>query len=234
MVSKKNTWVFLFGIDAALNLYAEALHNIPLIYITKPLLMIFLGFHFYFNKPTDNIYGKLIITGLFFSFLGDTFLMFRETGARSELFFLLGLGSFLITQGLYFLAFWKYANGKGYVKKHSWIALIFIGFLIGNSLFLLPDLPTAFKIPVLIYSTIITLMVLSCTNLYQEIPNNIFIYLIIGVLLFMCSDTLIGLNQFKKEAFNIPYSRIAIMATYIMAQFLIVKGSIDLLTKDVT
>ena len=232
MLSKKYIWLILFCIDAGLNLYAEAVQNISLIYITKPLLMIFLGFHFYFNRTIDiTSYGKLVLAGLFFSFLGDTFLMFRETGARSQQFFLLGLGSFLITQGLYFLAFWRYAGEKGFVKKRPWISLIFLAFLISNSLFLLPDLPSAFKIPVLVYSTVITLMVLSCTNLYQEIPNSIFIYLIIGVLLFMCSDTLIGLNQFKKEAIQIPFPRIAIMATYIMAQFLIIKGSIALLAK---
>ena len=229
MFDRKNIWQVLFFIDAILNLYAEAIQNIPLIYITKPLLMIFLGLHFYFNKATDINYGRLLLVGLFFSFLGDTFLMFRETGARGQQFFLLGLGSFLITQGLYFLAFWKYAKGKGYIRTHPWIALLFLAFLIGNSLFLLPDLPAAFKIPVLVYSTVITLMVLSMTNLYKEIPTYIFTYLIIGVLLFMCSDTLIGLNQFKKEELQIPYPRLAIMSTYILAQLLIVKGSILLL-----
>ena len=229
MFDRKNVWQSLFLVDAALNLYAESIQNIPLIYVTKPLLMIFLGLHFYFNQATDSNFGRLILVGLFFSFLGDTFLMFRETGARSQQFFLLGLGSFLVTQGLYFLAFWKYARGKGYLKKHPWIVLIFIAFLIGNSLFLLPDLPNAFKLPILIYSTVITLMVLSATNLYKEIPDNIFNYLIIGVLLFMCSDTLIGLNQFKREAIQIPSPRIAIMTTYIVAQLLIIKGSIALL-----
>jgi len=72
-------------------------------------------------------------------------------------------------------------------------------------------------------------MVLSATNLYSVIPNAIFVYLIIGVLLFMCSDTLIGVNQFKKETIQIPYPRLAIMSTYLIAQFLIVKGSIALL-----
>jgi len=227
MLNKKNIWQTLFFIDTILNLYAEAVQNISLIYITKPLLMILLGIHFYFNKSADN-YSKLILVGLFFSFIGDTFLMFRETGARSQQFFLLGLGSFLITQLVYFLAFWKYAKGKGFVRKNPWIGLLFLFFLIGNAYFLLPDLPTAFKVPVLVYSTIITLMVMSCTNLFQEIPNSIFIFLIIGVLLFMCSDTLIGLNQFKKEDIQIPFPRLAIMSTYIAAQWLIAKGSIAL------
>ncbi len=229
MFDRKNIWQTLFFINVALNLYAEAIQNISLIYITKPLLMILLGIHFYFNKAISTNYGRLVLVGLFFSFLGDTFLKFRETGARSQQFFLLGLGSFLITQLLYFIAFGKYAKGKGFVRKKPWIAFLFLAFLVSNSLFLLPDLPAAFKIPVLLYSTVITLMVLSCTNLYQVIPSPIFTLLIIGVLLFMCSDTLIGLNQFKKEELQIPYPRMAIMSTYILAQFLIVKGSIALL-----
>lgn len=231
MFHQKNIWQTLFFVDAALNLYAEAIQNISLIYITKPLLMILLGIHFYFHKSGDNFYGRLILVGLFFSFLGDTFLMFRETGTRSQQLFLLGLGSFLMTQLVYFFAFLKYVNGKGFVRKNPWIALLFLAFLIGNSIFLLPDLPTAFKIPVLVYSTVITLMVVSCTNLYQEIPNSIFVFLLIGVLLFMCSDTLIGLNQFKKEEISIPFPRLAIMSTYIAAQWLIVRGSILLIQR---
>jgi len=232
MITQKSIWQLLFFIDAALNLYAEAVQNISLIYITKPLLMILLGVHFYFNKRDDTYFSKLILVGLFFSFLGDTFLMIRETGTNSELLFLLGLGSFLITQLLYFIAFLKYAKGKGFIRKKPWVALLFLGSLIGNYTFLSPDLPTAFKIPVLVYSTVITLMVVSCTNLFKEIPNSIFIFLIIGVLLFMCSDTLIGLNQFKKEAIQIPFPRLAIMSTYIAAQWLIVKGCIALLNDN--
>lgn len=228
MWSKKNIWQTFFVIDAFANLYAEAVQNIPLIYLTKPLLMILLGLYFYVNQSGEK-YSRLILIGLFFSFLGDTFLMFRETGVEAEQLFLLGLGSFLITQLLYFFAFKGYAKGSGFVRKKPWVALLFLAILIGNGLFLLPDLPSVFKIPVLVYSTVITLMVLSCTNLYQEIPNGIFTYLIIGVLLFMCSDSLIGLNQFKREEIQIPFPRLAIMGTYIMAQFLIVKGSINLL-----
>ena len=229
MINQKNIWQILFFIDAVLNLYAEATHNIPLVYITKPLLMILLSLHFYFNGLNDQIYGKLLLVGLFFSFLGDTFLMFRETGTQSQQLFLLGLGSFLITHILYFMAFWKYARGWKFIKKQPYLIILFLLFLFGNTAFLWPDLVTAFKIPVFVYSFAITIMVLSCVNLYQETPNSIFLFLLIGVILFMCSDTLIGLNQFKKETIVIPYPRIIIMSTYILAQFLIVKGSIALM-----
>ncbi len=228
MLDKKNSWLLLFWIAALVNLLAQPLQSSSLIYISKPLLMVFLGLHFLANKGNSNAYGKFILVGLIFSLFGDVFLMLRETEGNSPLFFLLGLGSFLITQLSYFLAFFNYSKAEGFVRKKPWVLLFFLAFLLGNSAFLLPDLPASFKIPVLLYSAIITLMVLSCLNLYQEIPNSIFKYLITGVLLFMCSDTLIGLSQFKSATFPIPLPGLLIMATYILAQFLIVKGSIDL------
>ena len=224
---KENIWLILFWVAAAMNLLAHPLQSNSLIYISKPLLMIFLALHFLVNGGNRTTYGKLILLGLIFSFFGDVFLMIRA-GEKSALFFLLGLGSFLITQFCYFFAFYKYPKVRGFVKKNLWILLLFLAFLLGNSAFLLPDLPDNFKIPVIVYSTVITLMVVSCLNLYQEIPNDSFKYLIAGVLLFLCSDTLIGLSQFKAETLKIPFSGLLIMATYILAQFLIVKGSIEL------
>ncbi|MEM1119903.1 MAG: lysoplasmalogenase [Bacteroidota bacterium] len=229
MIHQKNIWQLLFVAVTFLNLYAETIQHIPLIYFSKPLLMVCLGLHFYVNQTKSTPYGQLILVGLFFSFLGDVFLMFRETGDKASVLFLLGLGSFLITQFLYFFAFTRLTRGSGFIRKNWWIGLLFLGFLVGSSIFLLPDLPVAFKLPVLVYSTVITLMVVSCINLYHLIPTTIFRFLLFGVLLFMCSDTLIGLNQFKKEVIQIPFPRIAIMSTYILAQWLIVRGSMDLL-----
>jgi len=111
------------------------------------LLMIFLGFHFAINRR-KNRYTNLILIGLFFAFLGDVFLLFKNQGARQTLFFLLGLGSFLITQLCYFFAFLGYAKGNGFAKKSPWILLPFIFFLIGNTYMLWGDLPAAFRLPV--------------------------------------------------------------------------------------
>ncbi|MEM6321424.1 MAG: lysoplasmalogenase [Bacteroidota bacterium] len=228
MFEQKNRWLFLFALDALLNLLGEIIQHIPLIYVTKPLLMVFLSIHFYQNRSGKSKWSRYILWALLFSFLGDTFLMIRITGTVSQQLFLLGLGSFLITQLLYFLAFRQYASKQGFIRKQPLVALIFLAILIGNSFFLLPNLPNTLKFPVLLYSTIITLMVVSCVNLYGLLPSTIFKVLLTGVLLFMLSDSLIGLNQFKKETIQIPFPRLAIMGTYIVAQYLIVKGSIYL------
>ena len=77
--------------------------------------MILLGIHFYFNKNSDTFFGKLILIALFFSFLGDVFLMFRETGTNNQLLFLLGSPFSIPTNpspsgsGLGMGKFWKFA-----------------------------------------------------------------------------------------------------------------------------
>jgi len=228
----KKIWLYLFFVDALLNLYAETIQNISLIYISKPLLMILLALHFYSNKRGNSLFERMILWGLFFSFLGDTFLMIRETGATAQQFFLLGLGSFLITHVFYIIAFGSKGKNKGYLFRKPLIVLPFLLFLFGNAIYLFPDLPGGLKFPVLLYSTIITLMGLSCMNLKDIVASDTFSYLIIGVVLFMFSDMLIGLGQFKKESVVIPLPRISIMLTYILAQFLIVTGSLKLLEEE--
>jgi len=225
MLRKENIFLGLFLVATILNLLAELTFNQTLTYISKPLLMIFLGLHFWMHRK-KNRYTNLILTGLFFAFLGDVFLLFKNQGDNQTLFFLLGLGSFLITQLCYFLAFLRYANWNGFVKKQPWVLLPFILFLIGNTYMLWGDVPAAFRLPVFIYSLVIASMAMSCVNLYKAILVRPFQYLFIGVLLFMLSDSLIGVSQFKKASVTIPYVGFLIMATYILAQYLIVKGSL--------
>ncbi len=221
--SKNNFWLYLFFLDAILNLFAEITHNQTLTYISKPLLMIFLGLHFWSNRTT-NRFTNLILAGLFFAFWGDTFLLFRVGAEGQTNFFLFGLGSFLLTQLCYSLAFWGYGKKtSGSIFKKPLLAIPFIAFLIGNMAVLWDGLPTAFRIPVLAYSSVITLMAVSCCNLFNSIPTAIFKWLMIGVLLFVLSDTMIGISSFKTK---IPYSGLLIMSTYITAQYLIVKGSL--------
>lgn len=218
----KNTWLYLFFIASILNLFAEITYNQTLTYISKPLLMIFLGLYFWANR-TINRFTNLILIGLFFAFLGDTLLMFRTGAAGQTNFFLFGLASFLLTQLCYAIAFLRRANRPSFLQRQPFMAIPFILYLVGNSFLLWGDLPNAFRLPVLAYSTVITLMAISCCNLYGSIPKEIFIPLMIGVLLFVLSDTLIGISSFKSE---IPYSGLLIMSTYIVAQYLIVESTL--------
>jgi uncharacterized membrane protein YhhN len=58
---------------------------------------------------------------------------------------------------------------------------------------------------------------------YQKLDNSTSILLMIGAALFVASDSILALNKFKK---HFDLAGIYIMATYILAQFFIVVGSI--------
>ncbi len=230
MQSKHSIWLYLFFVITAINLSAEFLDSRWLIYASKPLLMIVLSIYLYLETNLSNRYLKYIFGGFIFSFFGDTFLMFVENDADKAHFFLLGLGSFLITHLCYFLAFWTYPNARqnGFVVQKKWIAVLFLFYLVGNSLFLLPDVPSDLQIAVVIYSTMIVSMAVACLNLKDILENSIFQVLFVGVLLFVISDSIIGLNKFKSHQIPIPYPRLLIMTFYLASQYLIAKASVKL------
>jgi uncharacterized membrane protein YhhN len=83
---------------------------------------------------------------------------------------------------------------------------------------LLPNMDAAMQLPVAVYALAITAMVGSVTNLQGLIDASIFRPLLAGVLLFLLSDTLIAVNKFLTP---LPLAGLAIMATYLLAQYLI-------------
>ena len=82
------------------------------------------------------------------------------------------------------------------------------------------------RIPVLVYGIAIVLMCIAAFNMAEVVPARAFSMLYIGALLFIFSDSIIALDKFKGEQLIIPFPRLLIMVPYLMAQFLIVKGSI--------
>lgn len=225
-MNKKHTiWLYLFILFSFFNILAEAAQNTVFIFVTKPLLMIFLSGWFYLNtKEKQTSFTKGILLGFIFSFFGDTFLMFSENGVEGKWYFLLGLGSFLITHICYLWTFQKYkSEEKGFVFENKWLFIPFIIFLFGNIIFLWDGIPADLKIPVFVYSSAITGMTLFALNLKSKIIFSHFRLLLLGVLLFLISDTFIGINKFKME---VPYARILIMLFYLMGQIFIAYSAV--------
>ena len=209
--------LLLFGIIAVTEIYAEITHNIQLIYVVKPLLMISLSIFYYLNIQTKSSrFNRFILLGLIFSIGGDTFLMFQ--GSQ---FFMAGLGCFLVTHIFYILGFQHYQKTKrGFMNHKKWLIAPFVLYLFGMLFYLWNDL-NDLKIPVVIYSAVICLMAITALNLKNKLPSTVFYTLFSGVLLFLFSDSVIALNKFGGEGLQIPYPRIVIMCTYIIAQLLI-------------
>ena len=105
-----------------LNVYAEQFRLETLIFVTKPCLLLLLALWFYLQmRPLDSRDIRLILVGLLFSFGGDVLLMLVSNGPRNEDFFLFGLGSFLVAQVCYMMAFLSFPGAKnGAVVQKPW------------------------------------------------------------------------------------------------------------------
>lgn len=150
---------------------------------------------------------KLFIVGLVFSALGDFFLDYDRLN-----WFIFGLGSFLVAHLFYIFSL------KPFTLKRVPIIILYCLYGTGMFSFIYAGLGELF-IPVLIYMTVLLLM--GVTTLLSQKSN---VWLIIGGISFIISDSLIGLNQFYQE---IPNASFWIMTTYYLAQFFLVKGMFE-------
>ena len=158
---------------------------------------------------------------LLFSFLGDSFLMYE-----GETWFILGLSSFFVTHIAYSVLFAK--QGGSYLKERWWIILMLvaygIGFIYCLKYFMGGTQKEAFLIPISAYAIAIVLMALTAINRYRNISDSSYQWVLIGALLFIISDSLIGINKFVIE---LPTHGIGVLLTYYIAQYCITLGYLD-------
>ncbi|GJM35717.1 MAG: hypothetical protein DHS20C18_47180 [Saprospiraceae bacterium] len=196
-------------------------------YITKPCLMIWLGLYAYFRQGESlTSSDKWLLFGLFFSFGGDSLLLFADGRPGGETFFLLGLSSFLLTHLAYWMAFHKWPNQKtGLLSRRPLLLLPFVAYWAGMIYLLWPGMPPAMRIPVLVYSMVITVMAAKALHISPNLSVDKRWMLLAGVLLFVISDSIIALSRFTDLLpFSILAIGMAIMVTYLGGQLLIVMG----------
>lgn len=220
-MNDKNRWVFLLlFIIAAADIYALVTGHNNLRLFTKPLLMPLLIAAYVLGHERKNVFTRLLISGLFFSLLGDIFLMFDSVDG---LYFILGLSCFLTTHILYILYFTKIpSQQKSFFSRNSFLlALIFLyGF---GLLYLLWPSLGELKIPVSVYATIICSMLVMALWQYKRIPTKTALWFILGGASFVISDSMLAINKFSRP---LPFAGILIMGTYVAAQVMIVLGSL--------
>ena len=222
----------IFFVLIFLELIAEGIsqwtNNHTMIFLVKPLLMPTLMIFLWQSvKKPLSVLNKIILLSLFFSFLGDVFLMFIWSGKD---LFLFGLVAFLIAHILYILGFRKIplkkADSVSSMKFHAPVIiycaiLMFVLFWTGNADF------KEMRIPVLIYTLVILTMVITALNRYGRVSMQSYQWVVWGALLFMFSDSVIALNKFTPTFESVPIlARIMIMLTYTLGQYYIVKGCI--------
>lgn len=178
--------------------------------VSKALIMAgLIGFYITTEKRQNNSF----LTGLIFALLGDCFLLF-ETAE----FFVIGLSCFLIMQLLYASAF----NRKRRIPKNKDF-LVSGGIAIFGGItltYLWPNLGSM-KVAVSLYVFAIVSMAIFAYLRHPRLRG--YKIVLLGVVLFLISDILLGINRFGLE---IKYGQIFVMVTYMLAQYLIVTGEV--------
>jgi len=170
-----------------------------------------------FTRGHWNRFHSLIITALVFSWIGDIFLQMTQF---QDSFFLVGLGSFLVTQLIYMIAFFNTPGKNILFFKKSYLLLPVVIFGWGI-LWLLSDGLGDMKLPVTVYTVVILSMLLAAINREQKVDRQSYLLVLVGAILFVLSDSMIAINMFTQP---FELARIAIMGSYITAQYLIVIG----------
>ena len=164
-----------------------------------------------------NSFHKLILIALLFSWIGDVTLQLNQF---NDIFFMVGLSGFLIAQFMYLSAFFSTRGPNILFFKKSWLFLPLVAYGTGI-LWLLFNGLGDMMIPVFVYTVAILTMLAAAINRKEKVNRLSYNLVLIGALFFILSDTLIAINKFTYE---FPLARIAIMGTYITAQYMIAIG----------
>ncbi len=211
-------YIFLsaFFIVAGLNLFATKKENKKLNYITKPLLMPMLALFYVFGVPIATV-NWLIVAGLIFGTMGDIFLMLEEK------WFIYGMGAFLVNQILYTIAFFlSITNIAAFPIWGLFLlapVLLILYFNMPKFMHKLGEL----KIPVYVYMVVILIMHISALLTLAEFNGLPFIFIYLGSLLYVFSDSFVAIEAFEKET---PQAGLIAMATYILCQLYITLGAV--------
>lgn len=211
------TWLTCYALVVAGYLAGMQLEHSVLMIVCKVLLMPVLALYFVTSQPSGIIApGKLVIGGLFFSWVGDTLLLFQ---AKDDLFFLGGLSAFLLAHVFYILYF--RALLKARQVQLSWIVLLPVAVYYGVLMIVLfPHLGTM-QGPVVVYGLVISTMLFLALQTVRAVKGGPL--MAAGALLFVASDSILAFNRFYQP---FAMAGLLIMLTYVVAQSWITEGAL--------
>ncbi len=176
--------------------------------LIMPLLILILIINF-----QNSLLTLLMLAGLIFSWAGDVILDFS---------FLHGLACFLLAQVMYIFVF-SLTPGKNLIFKNR----VFLGIPIalygtGLIMYMYDDLGEL-RIPTIVYAFVILSMLASAINRLRKVNTLSYRLVLTGAALFVVSDSVLAINRFS---LSFDGSDVVIMATYVIAQYLIITGYI--------
>ena len=160
---------------------------------------------------------RVFIFGLLLSSCGDFLLDYNQQD-----WFIFGLAAFFIAHLCYLISL-KPFNNVHIADKKPLILITYIGFGVLMFMLFINGLAELF-IPVLAYMVVLLLMALA--TVFSHRSN---LWLVLGGISFVLSDSLIGFDKFNS---TIVQNQLWVMATYYFAQFALVKGYLMSLKKN--
>lgn len=223
MISSKQllSAFFVFGILYSLLLL---LNLDTLTWYLKPFLLPFLFYAVVKSEPFKT--KKWLLAALLFSWIGDCILLFAD---RGELYFIFGLVAFLIAHILLIVLFTKQKSAnKSFKETMFWVGFVCATVYLAAMLsFLIPNLGDL-KFPVIIYALTITIMLKTALKGTFDWNGKSKYVVLIGAIFFVASDSILAINKFHTPMASASYS---IMITYLIAQFYITRGILELNTQ---
>jgi len=222
MLKKYPKFNLLFALIFILHLIVITTGSVTLQYITKPLIVISLLIMFTLSTNLKGRFHKRLFTGLLFALAGDVLLMFVP---QDQSFFIYGLLAFLICHIFYISAFYlDFRSAPELDKKGARIAILVCS-VIGMGFYTyIRESLGILKLPVMAYIFVISFMMMMASFRNLRVNAISFRLILFGAMFFLVSDSLLAYNKFV-QPFN--YAHLLIMATYMMAQYLITIGAME-------
>lgn len=198
----------LVVLAASLLIHAEYAGTRRRVYLLKPLTIgLILAVALLSPDPVSPFYWGAVAVGLLFSLAGDVFLMLP--GDR----ILPGLIAFSLTHVAYLLAFAGEVRGVLPLP----LAAPFLIYALAFYLLLVPSLEER-RIPVLIYSIILSVMVWGAWGQWLLFRNAKALLAALGATIFLGSDSVLAWHRFRQA---LAWGQLAILSSYYLAQLLI-------------
>lgn len=199
---------------------ANFTNNFSLQSFSKPSLMIILFFYYSINTKKLSSLKFLIFAALFFSWLGDIFLLLNK---MYKSFFLYGLIAFLIAHIFYIFYFWKIRKFNKIENLPNTLVFIAIAtYSLALFGFIAPNVKNL-VVPIGIYALVISTMLGVSLTAFDFKKHAFGKLCIAGTTLFVVSDSILAINRFVSP---FEFAPILVMLTYAVAQLLIVEGSL--------
>jgi len=135
----------------------------------------------------ETVYGKYILAGLMACAVGDVFLLAR----KSHRLFIAGMGAFALGHIIYSFGFISHGLELDEVNGRYafYIAALLAMICLSAAVYIIPKAERSMRLPVIIYSVIITTMCVLAALTYN-------IVIIIAALAFAVSDYFVGMDRF--------------------------------------